>query len=74
MTKENVIEHPELKRARALALFLARNHARNNGKPPPDPESIGPAAFTLLKPQMTRKEIRERLAVTLGRIKVRDRK
>ena len=74
MTKDNVIEHPELKRARALALFLARNHARNNEKPLPDPNSIGPAVFTLLKPEMTREEKRERLAVTLGRMRVRDRK
>ena len=71
MTKDNVIEHPELKRARALALFLARNHARNHGKPLPDPESIGPAVFTLVKPEMTAEEKRERLAATLDRLRAR---
>jgi hypothetical protein len=33
MSHKNVIDHPELKRAKAFALYLARCHARNNGLP-----------------------------------------
>jgi hypothetical protein len=60
-----VVEHPKLERDRALALFLARSHARNHGKPLPDPADIGPAVFTRLKPTMSREEIKENLLVAL---------
>ena len=50
---ETVVEHPKLKRDRAFALFLARNHARQHGKPPPNPATIGPAVFTKLTPEMS---------------------
>jgi hypothetical protein len=49
-----LVEHPHLKRAKAFALFLARCHAHNHGKPMPDPASIGPAIFTSLSPAMNR--------------------
>jgi hypothetical protein len=58
---ENVVEHPQLKRDRAFALFLARNHARNHGKPLPDPATIFPIGFTRLKPTMSRDEMKRNL-------------
>jgi len=58
---EAVVEHPQLKRDRAFALFLARSHARNNGKPLPDPATIGPAVFIRLKPTMSRDEMKRNL-------------
>jgi len=64
---ENIVEHPQLKRDRALALFLARSHARRNGKPPPDPANIGPAVFTKLSPEMSREQMVENLIATLER-------
>ncbi|MBT6241804.1 MAG: hypothetical protein HOI46_07220 [Rhodospirillaceae bacterium] len=64
----NVLEHPQLKRDRAFALFLARAHAYRNGKPPPNPDDIGPAAFTKLTPDMSREERRAKLLETLKRI------
>jgi hypothetical protein len=60
-----VVEHPQLKRAKAFALFLARCHAHNHGKPMPDPASIGPAVFTSLTPEMSRKQQREKLIAAL---------
>ena len=63
-----VVEHPQLKRDRAFALFLARNHARNHGKPLPDPADIGPAVFTKLKPEMSREQMHENLIAALGRM------
>jgi hypothetical protein len=72
-----VVEHPQLKRDRAFALFLARNDARNHAKPLPDPSTIGPAAFTRLTPEMSHEQMVENLIAALERngIKVkRDRK
>ena len=73
---EAVVEHPQLKRDRAFALFLARSHARNHGKPPPDPATIGPAVFTKLTPEMSREQMREKLVATVERcgIKVKRNK
>jgi hypothetical protein len=73
---ETVVEHPKLKRDRAFALFLARSHARNHGKPPPDPATIGPAVFTKLTPEMSREQMREKLVATVERcgIKVKRNK
>jgi hypothetical protein len=62
---ETVVEHPKLKRDRAFALFLARSHAHNHGKPPPDPSAIGPAVFTKLTPEMSREQKRENLVAAL---------
>jgi hypothetical protein len=67
VSHDTVVEHPQLKRDRALALFLARSHARNHGKPLPDPATIGPAVFTKIKPEMTRDEIRKNLYAALER-------
>ena len=64
---ETVVEHPKLKRDRAFALFLARSHARNHGKPPPDPATIGPAVFTKLTPEMSREQMRENLIAAIER-------
>ena len=63
-----VVEHPRLKRDRALALSLARSHARNHGKPLPDPASIGPAVFTRLTPEMSHEQMHENLIAALGRM------
>ena len=68
---ETVVEHPQLKRDRAFALFLARNHARRHGEPPPDPSTIGPAVFTKLKPEMSHEQMVENLVVALERSKTR---
>ena len=68
MPHEKIVEHPQLKRDKAFALFLARAHARRQGKPPPDPEDISPAAFTRLSPKMSRDEQYVRLVETLRRI------
>jgi hypothetical protein len=67
VSRDTVVEHPKLKRDRALALFLARSHARNHGKPLPDPATIGPAVFTRIKPEMTRDEIRKNVYAALER-------
>ena len=64
---ETVVEHPQLKRDLAFALFLARNHARNHGKPLPDPSTISPIGFTRLKPEMSREQMRENLIANLER-------
>ena len=73
---DTVVEHPRLKRDRALALFLARSHARNHGKPLPDPATIGPAVFTRLTPEMSHEQMHENLIAALGRmgIKVKEPK
>ena len=73
---ETVVEHPKMKRDRAFALFLARSHARNHGKPPPDPSSIGPAVFTKLTPEMSREQKVENLiaAIEPSGIKVKRNK
>jgi hypothetical protein len=68
MKHEKVVEHPQLKMDRALALLLARAHARQHGKPRPDAADIGPAAFTRLSPRMSRDEQYVRLVETLRRI------
>jgi hypothetical protein len=60
-----VIEHPRLKRDRAIALRLARGHALREGKPVPEPSTIGPAVFTKLTPEMSREEKVENLIVAL---------
>ena len=72
----NVLEHPQLKRDRAFALFLARSHARKHEKPPPDPSTIGPAVFTKLTPEMSREQMRENLIAAIERsgIKVKRNK
>ena len=70
VSHETVVEHPQLKRDRALALFLARAHAHRHGKPPPDPTSIGPAAFTKLTPSMSREEKKQNVLAALRTIGV----
>jgi hypothetical protein len=65
VSHDAVVEHPKLKRDRAFALFLARNHARNHGKPLPDPSTIGPAVFTKLTPEMSREQMRENLIAAI---------
>jgi hypothetical protein len=60
-SQNTVVEHPQLKRERAFALFLARSHARNHGKPLPDPSTISPIGFTRLKPTMSRDEMKRNL-------------
>jgi hypothetical protein len=67
-SNETVVEHPQLKRDRALALFLARNHARQHGKPPPDPADIGPAVFTKMTPEMSEDQMHENLIVAFERM------
>jgi hypothetical protein len=67
VSHETVVEHPKLKRDRAFALFLARSHARNHGKPPPDPATIGPAVFTKLTPGMSREQKVENLIAAIER-------
>ena len=64
---ETVVEHPQLKRDKAFALFLARSHARNHGEPLPDPATIGLAAFTRLTPEMSEEQMLENLIATLER-------
>ena len=66
-----VVEHPQLKRDRAFALFLARSHARNHGKPLPDPATIGPAVFTRLTPEMSHEQMHENLIVALERMGIK---
>ena len=66
-----VVEHPQLKRDRGLALFLARSHARNHGKPLPDPATIGPAVFTRLTPEMSHEQMHENLIVALERMGIK---
>ncbi len=73
-SSEKIIDHPQLKRAKAFALFLARAHAHRHRKPPPSPEDIGPAAFTLLAPTMSREEKRDKLVETLKRVGLTVRK
>ena len=65
---ETVVEHPLLKRDRALALFHARNHARNHGVPLPDHESIGPAVFRKLTPDLTKEQMLENLKAVFKRM------
>jgi hypothetical protein len=60
-----LVEHPQLKRAKAFALFLARCHAHNHGKPMPDPAIIAPAVFTKMAPPMSRKQQRKKLIAAL---------
>ena len=67
VSHDTVVEHPQLKRDRAFALFLARSHARNHGKPLPDPANIGPAVFTKLSPEMSREQMRENFIAALER-------
>jgi hypothetical protein len=62
---ETVIEHPEYKRAKAFALYKARCHARNSGKPMPDPDSIQPIMFAKLSPSMSSTEKVEKLKASL---------
>jgi hypothetical protein len=64
----NVVEHPKLTRDRAFALYLARCHASQHGKPMPDPASIGPAVFTKIDPKMSRDQQRENLIAALERM------
>jgi hypothetical protein len=64
---DTVVEHPQLKRDRAFALYLARCHARNHGKPLPDPSTIGPAVFTKLTPEMSREQRAENLIAAIER-------
>jgi len=54
-------DNQQLKRDKAFALFLARNHARNHGNPLPDPSTIRPMGFTKIEPSMSREEMRENL-------------
>ena len=62
---ENVVEHPQLTRDRAFALYKARCYAHNHGLPMPDPASIGPAVFTKIEPGMSREQQREKLIAAL---------
>ncbi len=64
---ETVVEHTQFKRDRAFALFLARNHARNHGKPLPDPSTISPIGFTRLTPEMSEEQMHENLIAALER-------
>ena len=64
----NVVEHPKLTRDRAFALYLARCHASQHGKPMPDPASIGPAVFTKIDPKMSRDQQRENLIAAMERM------
>ena len=64
---DTVVEHSQLKKDRAFALFLARNHARRNGKPLPDPATIGPVSFTKLTPEMSREQKVKNLVAALER-------
>ena len=66
-TSAEVIEHPRLKRDRAIALRLARGHALRDGKPAPEPSAIGPAVFIRLTATMTRDEKVERLIMAIER-------
>jgi len=68
VSNETVVEHPQLIRDRAFALFLARSHARNHGKPLPDPADIGPAVFTKLTPGMNKKQMSQNLKDTIERM------
>ena len=54
-------DNSQLEREQAFALFLARNHARNNGEPLPDPSAISPIGFTRVKPEMSREQMTENL-------------
>jgi hypothetical protein len=76
VSHDTVVEHQKLKRDRAFALFLARSHARNHGKPPPDPSTIGPVVFTKLTPDMSREQKLENLIAAIERcgIKVKRNK
>ena len=65
---ENVVEHPQLTRDRAFALYKARCYAHNHGLPMPDPASIGPAVFTKIEPGMSREQQREKLIAALERM------
>ena len=65
---DTVAEHSKLKRTRALAFFLARAHARNHGKPLPDPATIGPAVFTKMTPEMSREQMHENLVAAIERM------
>ena len=65
------VDHPRSKRDRALALSLARSHARNHGKPLPDPATIGPAVFTRLTPEMSHEQMHENLIAALGRMGIK---
>ncbi len=67
VSDDTVIDHPQLKRDRALALFLARNRARNRGEPLPDPATIGPAVFIQVKPTLSREEIKRNLLAAFKR-------
>ena len=66
-SSETVLKHPLLKRDRTFALFLARSHARDHGKPLPDPSTIGPAVFTRLTPKMNREQMKRNLITALER-------
>ena len=66
-SQHTVVEHTQLKRDRAFALFLARNHARNHGKPLPDPATIIPIGFTRLRPEMSEEQMHENLIAALER-------
>jgi hypothetical protein len=65
---DTVVEHPRLKRDRAIAHRIAKQNAHRAGKPPTDPNDIGPAAFTRLTPDMSRDEMLVKLVETLKRI------
>jgi hypothetical protein len=65
---ETVVEHPLLKRDRALALFYARNSAGNHGVPLPAQESVGPAVFTKLTPDLTKEQMLKNLIAAFKRM------
>jgi len=71
---KDVVEHPQLTRDREYAQHLARRHAHEHGKPPPDPVNIKPAVTARLKPRMTHDEIVEALLAAFERngIKVKN--
>ena len=68
---ETVIEHPQLKRDRALASFLSRSRARQHGKPLPDPSAVGPATFTRLTRDMSHEEMLENLIAAFERMGIK---
>ena len=65
---ETLVEHTLLERDRALALFHARNRARNHGVPLPDHESVGPAVFTKLSRNLSDDQMLENLIAAFKRM------
>jgi hypothetical protein len=54
-------DNQQSRRGKEFALFLARSHARNHGKPQPSASNISPIGFTKVKREMSREEIKRNL-------------